>query len=233
MRAREPFFDDGTVTIHHGDCREILATLERSSVDLLLTDPPYGQGYRGKANRQRPIEGDGRAEAIPLFESAVLAAAELLTPDAHLLVFANAERWPEFRDVCARVVGPRNVLIWHKARGGMGDTGGTYAQDYEVVIFGARGRRAIRGGRHGAVLSGYPPPHARGRHHPTEKPVALLEYLVERHTPEGGLVLDPFMGSGSTLVATQRAGRRAIGIEVDARYCEIAAERLGAMTGTP
>lgn len=227
MPAPVPFFDDGSVTIYRGDNREILGSLAPASVDLLLTDPPYGQTYRGRYGQHRPIAGDGYAEAVPLFEATLSVAAGLLKPDAHLLVFANADRWAEFRDIVVGVAGHRNTLIWHKARGGMGDTSGTYARDYEVVIFAALGRRPLRGKRDGSVLQGFPPPSARARTHPTEKPVALLERLIEKHAPEGGLVLDPFMGTGSTLVAARTTGRRAVGIELDARYCEVAAERLG------
>jgi len=227
MTVPAPFFDDGSITIYRGDSRDILSTLAPASVDLLLTDPPYGQSYRGRYSQHRPIAGDGQAEALPLFAATLAAAAPLLKPDAHLLVFANADRWAEFRDVVVQVAGHRNTLIWHKARGGMGDTSGTYARDYEVIVFAALGRRALRGKRDGSVLAGYPPPSARARTHPTEKPVALLERLIDKHTPEGGLVLDPFMGTGSALVAARNTGRRAIGIELDARYCEVAAERVG------
>jgi site-specific DNA-methyltransferase (adenine-specific) len=96
-----------------------------------------------------------------------------------------------------------------------------------VVLFGARSRaREISGKRDGTVLAGFPPVSGSAREHPTEKPVSLLRYLVEKHSPDAGLVLDPFMGAGSTLVAAKRCGRRSIGVELNEHYCEIAAKRL-------
>lgn len=117
--------------------------------------------------------------------------------------------------------------MWWKAQGGMGDTRGTYAPDYEVVLHasGAK-RRPLAGKRQGAVLAGFPPVPPQQRTHPTEKPVALLAHLVAKSCLEGGTVLDPFAGTGATLVAAVQRGRRAVGIELEERYCEAVARRL-------
>lgn len=226
-----PYFELDGIAIYHGDCRDVLPALPPASVDLLLTDPPYGQAYSGRYGQHR-IAGDGRGQAAPLFAEAAESWAPLIDEDAHTLVFANADLWPAFLEVCDRFTTRRGVLIWHKARGGMGDTSCSYARDYEVVLHGTRSRRrSIAGPRDGAVLRGFPPPAARQRTHPTEKPVALLEYFIERHAPVDGMILDAFMGSGATLVAAQATGRRAIGIELEERYCEAAAERLSRIAG--
>lgn len=221
----QPYFDQDGIMIYRGDCREVLADLG-PGVDLLLTDPPYGQRYTGWEGREVLVRADKPHQALRLVRAALGQAADLLQPDAHALVFAGWENWPDFYDACSALFPVKNALIWHKARGGMGNTKMEYARDYEVILFGALGRRAIAGRRDGAVLRGFPPPSARGRQHPTEKPVELLEYLIDRHAPPGGLVLDPFMGSGSTLRAAQATGRRAIGVEIEERYCETAARLL-------
>lgn len=80
--------------------------------------------------------------------------------------------------------------------------------------------------RMGSVFAGFAPVPPRERTHPTEKPVALQRPLIERSCPAGGLVLDPFAGSGATLVAAQQLGRSAVGVELEERYCEAAARRL-------
>ncbi len=104
--------------------------------------------------------------------------------------------------------------------------GRQYAKDYEVILFGVRSLgRELRGKRTGAVLE-HPRVRSGARHVPFEKPVGLLTPLVERHSPLDGTVLDPFAGSGYTLVAARAAGRRSIGIEIEERYCEVAANRL-------
>jgi site-specific DNA-methyltransferase (adenine-specific) len=121
----------------------------------------------------------------------------------------------------------KGALVWWKDRGGMGDCGASFAPDYEVILHGSGPtRRPLLGKRHGAVLAGYPPVPPRLRTHPTEKPVQLLSYLIERSCPPQGRVLDPFAGTGATLVAAQQLGRRAVGVELEERYCEAAARRL-------
>ncbi|WP_225888746.1 DNA-methyltransferase [Myxococcus xanthus] len=112
-------------------------------------------------------------------------------------------------------------------RGHGGLCGASYAPDYEVVLHAAGPkRRPLVGKRMGAVLAGHAPVPPQQRSHPTEKPVSLLSLLMARSCPEGGLVLDPFAGTGATLVAAQLLGRRAVGVELEERYCEAAARRL-------
>lgn len=104
---------------------------------------------------------------------------------------------------------------------------GAYAPGCEVVLHasGAK-RRPLTGKRQGAVLVGYAPVPPQQRTHPTEKPVALLAHLVAKSCPEGGLVLDPFAGTGATLVAAVKLGRHAVSMDLEERYCELAARRL-------
>lgn len=217
------------VELFHGDCRDIVAGLEPESVDLLLTDPPYGQQYTGKADRgvgKFNIRADGARQGMRVVREMLFAAAPALRADAHVLIFCHWESWPDFYDAVASYVPIKNALIWWKDRGGMGDTELEYARDFEVILYAARGRRSLSGRRDGAVIRGFPPVVPERRLHPTEKPVGLLRYLIEKHAPAGGLVLDPFAGSGSTLEAARGLGARAIGVEIEARYCGLARERM-------
>lgn len=222
-----PVVETDGVSLYHGDCRDILPELPAESVDLVLTDPPYGKQYvpEGKPVRRMNIRADGARQGVRVVRQALFAALPLLAADAHMLVFCHWESWPDFYDAICPLVPIKNALIWHKDRGGPGDTQMEYARDYEVVLYGAHGRRPIAGRRDGAVVRGFPPVRAK-RLHPTEKPVGLLEYLIGKHCPPGGSVLDPFAGSGSTLLAAQRLGRRAVGVEIDSRFCRITADRL-------
>jgi site-specific DNA-methyltransferase (adenine-specific) len=139
----------------------------------------------------------------------------------------RAKPRPDFYDAASCYVDVRNALIWWKARGGMGNFKVEYARDYEVVLYGVLASpRPLRGKRRGAVLSGFAPVPPLKRLHPTEKPTSLMEELIERSCPPGGLVVDPFCGSGPVLEAAQKLGRRAIGIEIEERYCAAAAARL-------
>lgn len=224
-----PYFEVDGVSLYHGDCRDVLPELAVGSVDLVLSDPPYGKQYvgEGKGVRNVNIRGDGARQGMRVLRQALFAALPVLARDAHVLVFCHWESWPDFYDALCPLIPIKNALVWHKDRGGAGDTEMEYARDYEVVLYGAQGRRAITGRRDGAVIRGCPPVGVK-RVHPTEKPVGLLEYLIGKHCPPGGLALDPFAGAGSTLVAARRLGRRAIGVEIDERYCRISAQRLQA-----
>lgn len=222
-----PYYDDGTVTIYHGDARDARSFLNQS-IDLLLTDPPYGMAFQSGWTKSAAIRNDGVRQGIRVVRRALADMEPLFAPDMHALIFCHWESWPDFYDGLSGMFGIRNALIWHKGGGGMGDLRHEYAKDYEVILYGARSRgRELGGKRTGAVISGHPRVPAAKRHVPYEKPVSLLTELIARHTSDPRhVVLDPFMGSGSTLVAARAVGRRAIGIEVEERYCEIAARRL-------
>lgn len=221
-----PYYEHGGITIFHGDCREVLPTLTEASCDLLVTDPPYGMAFGGFRGVQQNVAADGARQGIRLVRQSLDEARAAMKADGHFLLFCHWESWPDFYDACSPYFGIKNALIWFKDRGGMGDTEMEYARDYEVILYGVRGRRPISGKREGAVIEGFPPVQSQRRVHPTEKPLELLAFLIAKHSPDGGTVLDPFMGSGTTLRAAKDLGRRAIGIELEERYCEIAAERL-------
>jgi DNA modification methylase len=222
----KPYYEQDGITIYHGDCRDVLAELAPDSSELLLSDPPYGMAFGGFRGVQQNVSADGARQGIRLVRQALAEARPAMKADAHFLLFCHWESWPDFYDACSPYFPIKSGLIWHKDRGGMGDTAMEYARDYEVILYGAHGRRAIGGKRDGAVLSGFPPVRSQLRQHPTEKPVDLLSHLVAKHSTAAGCVLDPFMGSGSTLVAAKALGRGAVGIEIEESYCEIAARRL-------
>ena len=209
MPLPTPYYDDGTCTIYHGDCLELLPDID---ADVIVTDPPYGQAYVSGQGRERsaPISGDTDTRQ----RDAVLA----WWGDRPAVVFGT---WKK-----ARPDGVRQVLIWHKA--GTGYPGGDLAVPWantheEVYVIGGPWDAP----RSGSVLSikGLCAGDADRPDHPTPKPVPLMAELIAKCPP--GVILDPFMGSGSTLRAAKDLGRRAIGIEVEERYCEIAAKRLG------
>jgi site-specific DNA-methyltransferase (adenine-specific) len=221
------YYSDDLVTIYHGDCRDVSLALAPRTVDLTLTDPPYGMAFvSGWTVEKATVKSDGVRQGVRIVRSALNELSPCFSDDMHLLVFCHWESWPDFYDALSHIGQVRNALVWYKSGGGMGDLRHEYAKDYEVILFAARGRgRELRGSRTGCVLR-YNRVATADRLLPFEKPVDLLSELIDRHTQPGGLVLDPFMGSGSTLVAAKLRGRRAIGIELDEARCELAAERL-------
>ena len=200
----KPYYERGGITIYHGDCREILPHVQ---ADVLVTDPPYGMAYQSNRGADHAaIEGDQSTEA----RDAILAA----WGDRPAIVFGRWDQ-PRPNGVVAR-------LIWSKAPDpGMGDLSfpwGNSDEEIYVIGTGFSGKRRVAN----VITMGKPP--VNGRSHPTPKPVALMAHLIERCPT--GTILDPFMGSGTTLRAAKDLGRKAIGIEIEERYCEIAAKRL-------
>lgn len=220
-----PYYQDASVTIYHGDCREVMNTLPEKTFDLLLTDPPYGVNYES-SKFGKIVGDDGTLDVI-----AILRAAQRLTRDnRHLYVFGNF-------DLSPLPVSKPVELIWDKSVHGGGDVNLPWAPQHERISFAVNMQReaiAARGSdnlltariRRGSVLRCQRPNSSGIQSHATEKPVELLRQLIESSSIFGETVFDPFMGSGSTLVAARLEGRKAVGIEVEERYCEIAAKRL-------
>lgn len=205
----EPYYSDDHVTLYHGDCRVVTEWL---AADILCTDAPYGMALRSGWNGELgdlAIVGDDdtglRDEALDAWG-----------PEKAALVFG---RWS-----LPPVAGSKAMLVWDKGEHtGMGDLALPWKPDYEVIFVRGKGFTGHRGSsilRHLAPS----PAKSQGRWHPTEKPVSVLTTLLVK-CPLGA-VADPFAGSGSTLVAAKLLGRSAIGVEIEERYCEIAARRL-------
>jgi len=201
-----PYYDRDGITIYHGDCREVLPTLER--VDITLTDPPYGMNFRSnyRLDRYERIRGDGCFDVATITE-----AIQKATKAAYVFC-----RWDNLRDMPP----PRSVIAWVKNNWSMGDLEHEHGRQWEAICFYpaiehrfvTRIPDVIRADRTGNEL------------HPTQKPIDLIRKLIAAN--EGDLILDPFMGSGTTLRAAKDLGRRAIGIELSERWCEVAARRL-------
>lgn len=223
----KPFYSQSGITIYHGDCREVLPTLPPESVDLIITDPPYGMRWQSGSRRLQfdPIIGDDSGDAAV---EGLRAALPALRGRRHVYVFGRF-------DFSSLALQEPTELIWDKSLQSSGDLESPWGQEHEYIQFAVyqpseahkasgKGRLMARL-RKGSVLR-VPRLIGLSLRHPAEKPVLLLRELIESSSCIGETVLDSFMGVGSTLVAARIEGREAIGIELDERYCEIAARRL-------
>jgi site-specific DNA-methyltransferase (adenine-specific) len=219
----KPYYEKDGITIFHGDCRDILPTLE--PVDLVLTDPPYGIEAHTPMRRTRAtIEGHRDSDVIP-FASITQGQLTMLStiPCNWLVSFCQAEQVKDYQDTLgAKYVRP---MVWIKPDSAPQFIGDRPAMGYETIVTAwcSAERRMWNGkGRRGVFsvnVTDY-------KHcHPTQKPIVLMRELIELFCL-GGTILDPFMGSGTTLRAAKDLGRKAIGIEIEEKYCEIAAKRL-------
>lgn len=228
-----PYYDDGQVTIYHGDCRDVLPMIDAASVDLVVTDPPYQsldvEVAIGTTTRlvgldqlagKRLASSNGKRwfSTLPSGELGVVFGhvQRLLKSTGALYVFADVKSGLEIFPALV----PANVLVWDKGEIGMGYN---WRRMHEWIAFCPMSEHKLRDKGAGDILrfSG-----VNSKTHPTEKPSSLIVRILANSTDHGALVLDPFMGTGSTLRAAKNVGRRAIGIELEERYCEIAVKRL-------
>lgn len=234
-----PYYQDDAVTLYHGDCRVVLPQLER--VDHIITDPPYSEHVHAKQWIGAALTEAG-AKRVKTAHKAL--GFDALSDDLRALVAAEAAR------VCSRwcavfcdlegIAGWRlalgggldyvRTLIWDKVDAAPQFTGDRPANGAEaVVVAHPKGRKRWNaGGKRNVYRCPVNAGSGGAKPHPSTKPLALMLELLEDFTDPGDLVLDPFAGSGSTLVAAMRAGRRAIGIEMQEQWCAVAAERLEA-----
>ena len=218
-----PYYDEDGITIYHGDCLEVLPTLP--SADLVVTDPPYIIGAMSAGSL-----GSKSGTWADMMNSATWFAAwyraARVRPDGALWTFCNWRSLPVVqRAAYDAELAITSVLVWDKQWIGPGGPNGL-RPSYELValICGAdfsipdRGIPDIKRCQVGSY---------KATGHPAEKPVELVQWIIETSArPIGSLVVDPFLGSGTTAIAAKKSGMRFVGIEADERYCEMAAKRL-------
>lgn len=214
-----PYFDHGGVTLYLGDCRQLVPALA-GAVDLVLTDPPYevvttGGGIAGDRRYLGEIGAAGLADGFD---------ASLLDGFPRWMCFCSKRQLPALLNRADASGGRWCLLVWNKP-----DptplVNGNYLPDTEYVVHRFRSGSDLHGtydDRRRWILC----PAGGGGEHPTQKPLAVVHRLLRVGSAPGDLVLDPFAGSGTTLVAARNLGRRAVGIEVCERWCELAARRL-------
>ena len=209
----EPYYQDESVTIYHADCREVIPTI---TCDIVMTDPPYGvEKSSGTINRKR-----AKAEYTSDFEDSPRYIARVVIP----VVVECLKRWPV-------VLTPGNKCLmqypqpdslgcfYQPAAVGLQVFGNLDSQP--ILYYGKNPTKKNMGVPCSYVLTETPEKNG----HPCPKPLGIWKRLMTNVTLEGMTVFDPFMGSGTTVVAARETGRKAIGAEIDERYCEIAAKR--------
>lgn len=223
------------MTLHHGDCLQVMATLPDESVDTICMDPPYSSGTRREAAKTLRAKSMLRSDRewfgtdslttngfAWLMRELAVECRRVLKKGGHLLCFIDWRMLPPLSGAIESAdLRPMGVVVWDKGRFGMG---AHFRNQHEMILHFAKGDPGPAQRHDVANVIRQAP--VRDGDHPTEKPVALLWQLLTTVTPPGGVVLDPFAGSGSTLVAAQQAGYSAIGIEREAEYVAIAEARL-------
>lgn len=232
-----PYYKNNGITIFHGDARKLLIEMPLLEADAIVTDPPYGVGVKyGSAydNRkhENPEKMDDATYLLWLKRTWVIASKHV-APDGALLWF-----WPSRRAVEGREVLPRGWMIYHVAAHYRREFAGDLWRNprpsmcWEPIMWAKRRKDTPRyfgpkgwAGRDCIATRHYRHDKIPGDH-PCPKPLEALQFAIQWVVPKGGLVLDPFMGTGTSLRAAKDLGIRAVGIEIEEKHCETAVKRL-------
>ena len=212
----EPYYQDDYCTIYHGDCLKILPQLTET-VDLVLTDPPYGIDFQPPRGLTNTIQGDKRGEAEELLRCLCEWMENLPEDTAHFVFAGWSETWVQ--EMLREYLTVKSAIVWAKNKFGIGYH--TRPQ-YDLIYLVHKGEPAPPEQPESDV---WHCPKVENLMHSCEKPLALIKRCIVYYDT-AQVVLDPFMGSGTTLRAAKDLGRKAIGIEIEEKYCEIAVDRL-------
>lgn len=205
---------------------DLVMLMAGSRADLVFTDPPYGMSFqsnkRTKTKKFDVIENDDKilTEWIP---------PVIEHSDGWVFIWTTWKVLEQWLPVVRPFGKLSNMVVWSKGGGGIGDLKHTFSTDYELALVFSRGAE-ICGKRIGSVWS-FNKDCSSTYQHPTQKPVALAAEGIDKTTHKGGLVLDIFLGSGTTLIAAEQLGRKCYGMEISPAYCDVIVKRWEALTG--
>ena len=207
-----------------GDCLERMKEIPDGSIDMVLTDPPYGMNLK-------PQRESGKFHGVEIVNDNNLDWSDqfffecfrLLPKNAAAIIFCNQHCVADFI-FSAKKSGfaIKNILVWDKKQFGMG---GNWRPRHELILICTKGRFVTHSNSLSTIIEFSRTHHSKALH-PTQKPVDLMQHLIEQPDYNPKTILDPFMGSGSTGVAAVNLGRNFIGIELDETYFNIAQERI-------
>ncbi len=222
------YYKDSLTRLFLGDCLEVMKNIPDNYVDCVVTDPPYLMAYKTNMRKDKThkfcseIVGDRDEQLI---SNSVLEFNRILKNNSALYVFCNSNKIDIFKNIIQQYFTIKNIIVWIKNNHTAGDLVAQYGKRYEFIIYANKGRRKINGIRIDDVWN-FDKVVGKEQIHQNQKPIALLEQIITKSTDEGDIILDAFVGSGTTLVAAKKLNRKSIGIEINKDYCDICIDRL-------
>jgi site-specific DNA-methyltransferase (adenine-specific) len=228
--------------IIHGDCLEILPQIESGTVDLIFTDPPYNISQKNKIFRDYRNGKEGNIvmdfgewdydfDMIPF----LLESKRILKETGSVIVWTSEQMYGKYREWFAKHMYPKQLLVWVKTNPLPQFRLVGYRRATELMFWALKNKntknnenflfstqKEMNNVFYAPIVGGI-----ERTDHPTQKPLSITSKIIQTHCQVGGIVLDPFAGSGTTLVAAKNLGRRYIGIEKEEKYYNIAVDRIG------
>jgi len=234
-------------TLIRGDCLKVFPTIPSESIDLMVTDPPFGVSFQSNFKKQKfnKILND---DNLDWYEGFIKESYRVLKNNTHTYIFTRWDVYPQQYEVIKKYFNIKNLLVIKK-RQSLGDLKGSFMPNFGLIIFCQKGRRTFNTGirrvsqttlkdsryKGDGYLKRYPAlldflvmnEFNLKLVHPTQKALDTIEFLVKISSDKGDVVFDPFLGSGTTMHASKNLERSCIGIEINQEYCDIVAKRCG------
>ena len=208
--------------IKQGDCLELMPRLEAMSIDLIACDPPYCVGASSNGTKSTFTDFNLMR---PFFEQFFKESRRVLKVGGHMYVCTDWRTYPFLYPIMLKFLNVRNLIVWDY---GWIKAGNYYRPRHELIMFATNGKSERQVPRaEPDVWQERCVNVTKARYHPAQKPVELMERMIKNSTTEGEVVLDPFMGSGSTGVACRNTNRQFIGFELNEHFFEVARQRIG------
>ena len=220
-------FETGDGILYCGNCLLVMDKFFNNSIDEIVTDPPYMINYKTNMRDKThpfasPIDNDNNPELI---EMLIPTLYKKLKDNRAMYMFGSWKTQELFAPVIEKYFNLKNIIIWVKNNWTAGDLKAQYGQQYEIIFYANKGRAFLKEKRYPDVWT-FDRVAGKQQVHQNQKPVALLGRMLSNSSEPNDIVLDPFIGSGSTAIACGKTGRRWIGIESNEWYCEIAKNRI-------
>ena len=212
--------------IKNGNCLEILETLQNGCIDIVLTDPPYGINYVSNRSiyedtiTKRGLLNDGKEEAFELLDKACEILQRKTAENAHLYFFCSWSVFSKFESIIAKYFTIKTPIVWDKGNKGSGDLENDWGNQTEIIIYCVKGKKLVNN-RRGNIIN-VSRLHTSRMVHPTQKPDELIRQILEVSATAGDFIVDPFMGSGSTIKVCNDMKLKSLGIELDQDMFNIA-----------
>lgn len=214
--------------IIQGDCLEILKSFPSQSIDLIVTDPPYNMAYsgRGKINLFDNFENDDlpESEHSAWFDDILSELYRVLKDNAGIYIYIDFRNYARIYPLVKKYFDIKNCIVWDKESIGMGQC---FRFQHEFCIYAQKGTPVLNFEKKNIGDVWRFKREIEEYQHPTQKPLYAMYMPIVYSSKVGDIILDPFVGSGTTAMAAKQLGRRYIGIEISDKYCEVARQRVG------
>ena len=213
------------IKLYNADCFDVMKTLPDNSVDCIITDPPYGINFtkKYKSGSKKLVQNDDGFSVMFFIDEILTEYKRILKDNSGIYIFTRFDVFPYWWIKIKNYFDAKNHIVWDKGGFGMGDLTGNYAYVYESLIFATKGKHILNGGRMSNV---WRIKKCRQDFHETQKPVEIIDTILEKSTKENDVIFDPYSGSATTAISAIKNNRQFIGCEYNKECYDIAVKRI-------